>query len=159
MANMCYFNLKVIGDLKNLQKFEEILTADYDYDNPIACESEHLFRIYDPKKIKLGNDYDIYAGECAWSAFSCMLDKSSRSNYACLKRNYPEKFKVTTIDEVSKKLNLKIEVFSEETDFTEHIIVDNGDIVLNEEKDFEERYIEETDSYIKIGGHEWEFTI
>ena len=65
----------------------------------------------------------------------------------------------STIDEVSKKLNLKIEVFSEETDFTEHIIVDNGDIILNEEKDFEERYIEETDSYIKIGGHEWEFTI
>ena len=58
MANMCYFNLKVVGSIKNLQKFEEILTAEYNYDDLIPCKSEHFFRIHEAKKIKLGNDYE-----------------------------------------------------------------------------------------------------
>ena len=159
MANICYFNLKVVGGVNSLQQFEKIITAHYDYDKSIACDSEHIFRVYSTTKIEIGNNYDIYSGECAWSAFSCMLDKSPGSNYCRIKEKFPDKFKGTTIDEISKKLNLKIEVFAEESDFMEHILVDNGEIILSDEKDFEERYIEETDQYIKVGGYDWKFRI
>lgn len=158
MANLCYFNLKVVGNLKNLDKFKKILTAKYNYNKTIPCETNHFFNIFNVYKIEEENNYDIYSGECSWSIYNCMLDKSNSSNYTQLKRDYSS-FMGVTLDEVSKNLNLKIEVFSEETSFMEHIIVDNGNIILNDYIELDEKYVEEIDQYITVNKIEWKFKI
>lgn len=44
------------------------------------------------------------------------------------------------IKELSKKLNITLEIYSIqlENEITEHILIDNGNIIINEIKDFEE---------------------
>jgi hypothetical protein len=92
----------------------------------------------------------------------------------------------TSLIKESKLLNLKIELFSESDNekYQEHILVDNGEVMINEHSDVEVYYVEnydtkeeaekalgvdftdeewnereDRDNYIYRGGFIWDFTI
>lgn len=85
--------------------------------------------------------------------------------YRDIKTRYPKEFRGTTLDKESKRLNLMIEVYSEECGeaFQEHYLFDNGDTIIDECVDYNEYYIGDYNSKaeaedeldIEITDEEW----
>ena len=85
--------------------------------------------------------------ECAWSAYTCMFNGPGSYYYHYSK----ELIYGTHVQEQAKRLQLEIEIYSEEpgAGFQEHYLVDNfGNLIINEEKDdYREIYIDECKDY------------
>lgn len=188
MPNYCSFELKAVGKKENLIKLHEIMNRRY---NCTKNDEEHLWRVFEAEECDnsfefknencdKNEDFIVILGYCAWSVYSCMFD--GPGTY----QETDETGKGTTISRISKDLELKIEIFSEEPGmcFSEHYLIDNGDIIIDDTVDFYEYCIEEYDTlddmikdlelstdsipiteedfkeaknsseYIKIGGHE-----
>lgn len=170
MANYCYFQIKAVGLKDSLLKLQEYLDASYEYKQDENgnwyenCKADkHLFRIYETQcedgieEIN-ENEYSIrISGECAWSVTNCMFDEEYTDYGKWRNSVSPFTFKGTTIPELSKELNLKIEIYSEETGvgFMEHYLIEDGKILIDDCVNYEEEYNEETDEYTSIGGIEW----
>lgn len=188
MANYCYYSMCVIGNKDGLEEFIKVIKADYNYGTMEFSYDRHLFRVFeadDDEIEEIGpNLYQvIISGNCAWSVASCMFDNHSTSYYSSLKRDYPDAFRGTTLPLESERLNLRIEVFSEECgmEFQEHYVIINGEVIVDECVDYSEYCLEEfatkedaeeeldieitdeeweTEEYIKRGGFEsWDFGI
>lgn len=156
MPNICFGYITAIGRKDCLEEFANILCADYNYNNMTFSHKPHMFRIFD---VYPGDEYDQIEGlryqadfmiECAWSLSSCMFNDYSLSYYQTLKDKYKENFFGTTITEVAKKLNLQIEMSSEEVgmEFQEHYIIDNyGNVLEDECYHYFEEYIGDYDSF------------
>jgi hypothetical protein len=143
----------VKGKKENVEEFIKVIKADYDYGAMEFSYDRHLFRVFqaDYDEIEdLGNGLFqvIIGGDCAWSVNSCMFDNSMFGYYARFKNEYGDQFRGTTLPIESKRLNLSIEVFSEECGmcFQEHYVIINGDIVENECVDFYEYYLRDYDT-------------
>ena len=150
MANYCYYSMCVVGSKDSIEEFIKVIQADYNYDTMNFSYDRHLFRVFeaiDDDIEKIGpNLYRVtISGNCAWSVASCMFDTHSTSYYSSLKSRYPDAFKGTTLPIESERLNLQIEVFSEECgmEFQEHYVIINGDVKVDECIDYYEYYIEE----------------
>lgn len=156
MPNICFGYITAIGRKDCLEEFANILCADYNYNNMTFSHKPHMFRIFD---VYPGDEYDQIEGlryqadfmiECAWSLSSCMFNSHTLSYYQTLKDTYKENFFGTTITEVAKKLNLQVEMYSEEggMGFSEHYIIDNyGNILEDECYDYFKEYIGDYDSF------------
>ena len=169
MANHCYFEMKIVGKKENVLKMYKYLKADYCYNinGPLkyCTEDKHFFRVFNACSDNLGEYYDnkdncylqVY-GNCAWSVYSCMM--SGPGTY-CDNYSHIKDAKFTSLDKVSKELNLDIEVISEEPgcEFMEHFLIKQGEILIDECIDFREEYDEDTDEYERIGGMEYSFSI
>lgn len=185
MPNFCAYSMCVKGKKENIEEFIKVIQANYDYNtNEFSCD-RHMFRVfgaYDSEIEELDNNiYQVIInGDCAWSVASCMFEDGY---YKDVKERYPDNFKGTTLQLESARLNLDIEVFSEESGccFQEHYIIIKGNIECDECVDWEEYClcdyktkkeaeieleIEITDEewndeeYISRGGFEsWDFTI
>lgn len=143
MANDCYFEMKIVGSIENVKKFEKILCAP-DY------STTHLFRIFD---VSIDHENEIcgkrsvsYSGTCAWSCSGCMLNEE----YSYYRQNSEDKNpdpNATTIQIESERLNLGIELYSEEegVGFQEHIFFLNGKEIKNECVDYHNYYIDDND--------------
>ena len=74
-----------------------------------------------------------------------------------------EGFKGITLNQISKRYGVDIEVYSKEYGmaFEEHYIIKNGKFELNDVVEFESIYDEETDDWIGENGGfgEWQFSI
>lgn len=125
MPNICEFNLKATGRKENIERLYKMLNYD-------ESEKYYLHRIFgcsytfEEDLLNVKNDEEISVfmhGDCAWSLEASMLRND------CGDDGY-----LTSIDKASKLLNLKIEIVSEEPgcNFTEHYVVDNGEILIDE---------------------------
>lgn len=180
MPNYCSYSMKVkSGKEENIKEFLEIMRADYNYNEEgvNVCNTRHFFRIFEAepqqiaegkenKDLEIGKDddgkfYMIIDGYCAWSIYMCMFSGEGTYYYCKANAEHGDKSMGVHIEEISKELKLDIEIFSEETglEFMEHYIIEEGDLVLEEEFDYQELYDEETDEYTPIGGIDWTFTI
>ena len=125
MPNICNFDMKISGKKKDIERLYKMLNYDesekYRFYRVIECfytYEEDLEGVDDNKYIST-----FISGECAWSVETCMLIEDA------------DKYEdLTSIDKVSKELDLLIEIVSEERgfNFTEHYVIDNGEILVNE---------------------------
>lgn len=187
MANHCNYSMRIQGNPDSVENVIKALQSDYHYETMEFDHDKHLFRVFEAlivdDDIDEEDDYRsvIVDGYCAWSVNSCMMEDGY---YFDNKKEYGDKSKGTTLVELSKDNNVQIEVYSEEGGacFQEHILIVDGEIVINdcvdyfeiEKEQFEddemtlERFLEENemtmadvvdnDSYYAIGGFkDWDF--
>lgn len=167
MPNICIYSMCVKGKKESIEEFIKVIQANYDYGTMEFSYDRHLFRVFsaDENEIEqVGDDlYEVIInGDCAWSVSSCMFESNYYSN---LKRDFPNEFRGTTLQLESKRLELDIEVYSEESGccFQEHYIIRNGDIEVYDCVDWYEYYIgdyetkaeAEEDLNIAITDEEW----
>lgn len=164
MPNICEFEMLIKGSVDNLKKANEIINADYEYDeNGLkSCNADfHVCRTWPYSDLEHELDFEsgsikIY-GDCAWSVSTCMFEQGY---YKDLKHR--SNSRVTTIPIMSEMYDLDFEIYSKEYGmcFQEHYIVRKGEIELDECVEFSTEYIEGTDEYISVGGiKNWEFSI
>lgn len=131
MANVCQYLMKIVGAELQVKELVEMLQWKGKYEN---CGINRVYdaHVNEEGVIKEGFYYCIVDGNCAWSVLSSMLTKGDVSN---------------AIDEATKKLNLAVEIFSEECGlaFQEHFVIGKGTIFVNECVDWEEVYVSDYD--------------
>lgn len=167
MPNYCNYSMCVVGKKENIEEFIKVMQADYDYGNMVFNHDRHMFRVFEANCDEIEERYDgrcqvVINGYCAWSVSSCML---RGGYYNSVQKDYPNNFRGTTLDIESKKLNLDIEVYSEESGccFQEHYIITNGKFDCEEcvewnevwVDDFESKEEAEEELEIEITDDEW----
>lgn len=177
MPNYCNYEMKIVGKKENVGKIVSYLQAEYNYNYDWEKEiykfskctaDKHFFRVFEADLLDTEDDYDVknkliavtVNGSCAWSVYCCMF-KGEYTYYSNPKSKY-DIFKGTNMEDVTKELDLKVEIFSEEfgNNFMEHYLIDKGNILINECKDFETKYDKEEDVYvIASGGLDWDYQI
>ena len=147
MPNYCNYSMCVVGKKENIEEFIKVIQADYNYGAMEFSYDRHMFRVFEAVCDEIEERFDgryqvIINGYCAWSVASCMLE---HGYYREFKKDYGSNFRGTTLPIESERLNLDIEVFSEESGmcFQEHYIISNGDIECEECIEWEEVWIEE----------------
>lgn len=186
MPNLCLYSMCAIGKKEDVEEFIKVAQANYDYGTMEFSHDRHFFRVFEAycNEIEdLGDDLYkvIINGNCAWSVGCCMF---RGGYYEQFQERFPDEFRGTTIPAESKRLNLSVEVFSEECGccFQEHYTVVDGNIIEDECVDFYEYYLRDyetkeeaeaeleieitdeewngPDDFISRGGFDsWEFTI
>lgn len=195
MPNYCDFNMKIVGERKDIEELIAVLNCDYSYKrispdhingktyplvhqpaSPIYYTTNgyrlarftgprHMFRVFEAyvdRSVDEPNASYI-SGYCAWSVYSCMF-KGDYTYYNDFLKDYGNRyigFMGTTLPDESRRLNLKVEVYSEESGcaFMEHFLIDNGEILIEDCIDIEYEDIldengEETGEWKTIGGFE-----
>ena len=157
MANECYFEMNVAGYRDNVDAFISIL-EESNYDNI------HLARIfesyvYDVVDVGLWRKASIW-GYCAWSVYSCMINGlysyyHSDLNYHIqqLLDHKETKFTTTNLIELSDKLKLTIEVYSQEPGigfYELYKILPGGKLIVNHEGKYQEVYIGDCETYEEL---------
>lgn len=141
MANNCYFKMKIVGSIENVKKFEKILCAP-DY------STTYLFSVIyvsiDHENEICGKRSVSYSRTCAWSCSDSMLCKEISYYGQNLEDKNPDP-NITTIQIESERLNLGIELYSEEVEngFQEHIFFLNGKEIENERVDCRNYFIDD----------------
>jgi hypothetical protein len=142
--------MRIVGKKESVEEFIKVIQADYSYRTMEFSYNRHMFRVFEADHDEIEERFDgkfqttIY-GYCAWSVSSCMLRDGY---YGAVKKEYPDDFRGTTLDIESERLNLDIEVYSDECGmcFQEHYIITNGEIVCDECVDWEEYDVYDYDS-------------
>ena len=135
MANVCSYDLKVVGKYEDVCNFYNCLIGEEAYE-----DNEMSTRIYDAECCKIegfGSNTAFYiTGSCAWSVLSSFID-------------YHESDGISILD-FSKNHCLTLEFFSEECglEFAEHYIIENGLITTEEVAKYKEFYIEDVEDDI-----------
>lgn len=175
MPNYCSYAMVVKGKKENVDEFINIIQAGYNYHSD-EKPSRHMFRIfeadvidYEDREVSPEGDAIYRAhiiGDCAWSVHSCMFEGDG-TYYSNVSLTTPEeKFNGTTLPVESKRLNLEIEVFSEECGFAfqEHYLISNGEVLQNEcvdwychdLSDYDTKEEAEADLEVKISDEQWD---
>ena len=139
MANVCSFDLKVIGIYKDVYDFCMCLLGDENFEDeqmPTRCYDGtycYDFETVPPEKAEA-----CITGSCAWSVKSAFID-------------YSEPDSKNQILAFSKAHSLTMEFYSEEggMEFAEHYIVESGEITTQEVVRFQEYYIEDVEENIE----------
>ena len=164
MANICDFSMRVRGQKDDIEKF---------YNAMIQKGNAYMGRGADAE-IQYEDEGEYYTawinGWCKWSIQSALIDN------AISMRTEPNmwyfgdsvdvsKIEFVTLIEACRKYNVDMEVFSEEPGccFQEHIMVINGDVVIDDCVEFNEYWIDDFDTKeeaeeeleIKITDEEW----
>lgn len=158
MPNICTANLNIRGYKDNVDEFLKILQADYDYYKMEFTHNKHFYRVF---QAEVYND-EIYGVtkfvsafiECAWSVACCMFDDAytyyNESTIITKDMSYEDKefaaqhiIHSTCIEREAKRLNLDIEIISEEPGigFREHYLFYEGDLKRDDCVSYEEYYI------------------
>lgn len=187
MANNCFYKMKVQGSESNVNEFIKLIQVNYAYDDHNNCYNpsdnykpveRHLWRVFnaDVDEEYVGNKGKIayISGDCAWSVYCCMCEGKHTYQF-----QYPNS-KGTSLRQESERLQLTIEVFSEECGccFMEHYVFQNGKCKVDSCVDWCEyctldyESVEEmnedcgtnftqeqfdAEEYISVGGLDWEF--
>lgn len=179
MANNCFYQMQIQGKEEGVDEFIKIIQADYNYNEENKCVPErHLWRVFeacvDDEYINDGIKTVMISGDCAWSVYSCMCDG------ACTYQSQNPDRNGTTLKAESERLNLAIEVYSEECGcaFMEHFVFVNGEQLVDKCVDWHEypaydyESVEELNEdygtdftqeefegneYLQDGGMEWVF--
>jgi len=164
MANICDFSMRVRGQKEDIEKFYNAMSQKGNVFMGRGAEAE----------IQYEDEDEYYTawiqGWCKWSVTSAMVDNaiSMRTNPG--QWYFGEGFDVSKIEfitliEACQKWNLDMEVFSEEPGccFQEHIMVINGEVVIDDCEEWNEYCIDDFDTKeeaeaelgIKITDEEW----
>lgn len=170
MPNYCNYEMHIKGRKEACKEFRKMMV---DYNLP-----KHFWRVFEADIVEESGSEEEYvmhiAGYCAWSVYSCMFEG---------KHTYAEDFGGTSLQKESERLQLEIEVYSEEPglQFMEHYYFNNGEELINEEIKWECHYYDEDEyesfdewledvglditeddlddgGYCCIGGVEWDFS-
>ena len=133
MANYCYFTMMITGvkeavdELISMMKWEGIYAENglgriYEIDE------------YDRDFHPANNVSAKLTGDCAWSV-TCAMRSDNGRREVCLESE-------------TKRLGLVVEVFSEELGcaFQEHILIDKGEVIIDDCVDYEAHYVGEHDT-------------
>lgn len=168
MPNYCNYSMCVVGRKENVEEFIKVIEADYDYGSMEFSHDRHMFRVFEAEVNEIEERYAgvyqaIISGYCAWSVHSCMLEGGY---YEDFKKSFGANFKGTTLILESERLDIDIEVFSEESGmcFQEHYIIREGKMCCNECVDWTEYWIDdyetkeeaESELGIEITDEEWD---
>ena len=133
MANNCMVDMKISGKAKNIKELVDMLSRKGQYKN------DGLGRVfeccYDDYDFEVANDEDIIGVnvflDVAWSIQSAMRNNSSRN-----------------LETETKRLNLVVEAYSTEPGFgfQEHVLIDRGEVIIDECIDYEEYYVGDYES-------------
>lgn len=164
MPNWCSFTMGIGGKPDDVEKLYDVLCWEYRGAKP---EDPHMFRISDINILSDCQECEdwrklVVGGECAWSVQGCMFN-NPHAYYAQwqeeIKRakdaNNKEEIdrltskNCTTIDKLSKDLNLTIEIFSTEPgmEFCEYYLLKNGEIIEDEEGWYKSVCIDDYETY------------
>lgn len=160
MANICSFNMCVVGDKKNIEDFYKAISQNGNLWMGRGAEAE----------IEYDGDLAYIDGWCKWSIQSALIDNaiSMRTNPDRWHwgEGERERLEFITLIEATEKWNLIVEIYSEESGccFQEHFIFDNGEVVCDEcidwyeycIDDFETKEEAEEELGIEITDDEWE---
>ena len=130
MANSCYYLMKIKGNKNDVDTFIRAMNYEGEYKN------NGVGRVYECDQFDEGgtdsNYYAICDGTCAWSVITAMRNKEHENN----------------LESISEKLNLGIEVYSEELGFgfQEHFCVINGIVKCDECNDYTEIDVDDIES-------------
>lgn len=137
MPNYCGYQMRIQGNTHDVEEVIKVIQADYNYDTMQFSADNHLFRVFEAdisEDTTDGNYRDVVlGGSCAWSVFSCMMEGVG-TYYSSLKAEYGDKFRGTTLVELSKKYNVMIEAYGEESgcEFQEHYLIHNGELLAED---------------------------
>lgn len=129
MPNYCYYEMKVKG---SDDAIEELISM-MNYNHP----THHFHRVFEADVYERGEGFSLIYGDVAWSINSAML---------CLLGGCESTGKeYDFISNVSRRLQLEIEIFSSEPGigFQEHYIFNNGKTVLSDCIDYSEYCFDE----------------
>lgn len=123
MPNYCDFNMHVRGRKEDIDEFIGVML---DYDLP-----RHFWRVFEAEQTLCHTDENnmtvVYIdGYCAWSVYTCMC--TGVHTYA----NDVAEERRTSLQKESERLNLDIEVYSDEpgVGFQEHYLYKNGKEII-----------------------------
>lgn len=131
MPNWADFSMRIRGTKDNCEKFKDILFHEND--------KLYFHRTFPYDKYTEGAIYSDYfmefCGECAWS-FICSMGES---------QTYSDGTHSSTVCEISKLLNLSVEIYTTETGwhFSEHYFYKNGDELIADCVDYQELWWDE----------------
>lgn len=169
MPNWCYADMIIKGRKDSVDEFIRVLEANYSYRTMQFTHKPHFYRIFDVD-VYYYEEYGLCACaraniQCAWSVSSCLLpeahsyydDMQQKMINQCneqkkldsIYNNQQPFFNYgTNLLDLCKKLNLEVEIISEECGFgfMEHIKVRNGDLIINDCVDYAEYVIKDYDT-------------
>lgn len=153
MANVCIYSMTIKGELQDIKEFRKIM--EYKHPDKLCFSRVFEDSIYDEKhpKTKDNKYIDTFYGECAWSVYTCMLD-GENTYYNKNKDNKNTNYKITNVLLESKRLNLEIEIYSEEYgyNFEEYFYIKNGELIEHAEEDVDRKWDENKGDFIITGG-------
>lgn len=177
MANNCFYQMKVVADKK--ENIERLLTILNYKDNEYF-----IYRVFSADNFDViveenGLFYAVIEGDVAWSCAKWFETEEDEKTLICLgyekDENGMELFDkpiygtahYITLDLLCKKLNIGIELYSEECgcEFQEHYVVNhNGEIVVNKCVEWRTIYEDENgnelnEPYEEGGFGDWEFAL
>ena len=121
MANICEYQMKVIGSNDSFRAFTDILKASVSRDNA----KEVLGGIISADVSEIIDGAIFIAGTCKWSILTSMIE--GPSSYYNDYKEKPEEWStpLTNLVKLAKELNLTIEAFSNELGlgFTEYYLI------------------------------------
>lgn len=148
MANYCDFQMKIVGERQNVQALASYLQANYHYQDGYSnCTADkHFFCVIETKIMRerslLSGDYMMMLqGCCSWSVRRCMFEGEYTYYNGWTEEdrsNLKESFRGTHLEEVTKALDLKVEIHSQEPHcgFREHYIVEAGQVTFENFESF-----------------------
>ena len=182
MPNICDFNMRVLGRAQDVDFFVEELNQDYCYDENGMCKEvsgnkRHFCRVFEAHTTNLNyNSVDIgngvfvelkeveILGNCAWSVAGCMCG-GPYSYYSQLREKYGNRSRATTLAFETSRLNLIVELYSEESGcgFSEHMLYVDGVEKVSECVEYYERCYDEEDEeldepIVEGGFGDWDYT-
>lgn len=134
MANNCEYTMRITGRKKNIEELIRMMQWEGEYAHDglggvFSCE------IADEVPLELAEADDVISvdvcGDCAWSVKSALRKTSSKN-----------------LEGETKRLNLVVEAYSSEpgNQFQEHVLIDRGDVIIDECIDYEEHWVQEYDT-------------
>lgn len=164
MANKCHYEMKIKGSKESVQTFIRYAEATYYIaGNKIVSDDDRYFfgmEVEEKSEREVeGMTDEVVAtikGYCRWSIHSCLFEgiHTSFSDY----QKRCENFRGITLLEASETLGVTVEVYSAETDFMEHFLVKNGELLIEDCFDDYQSIEDEEDGWIETGGVEWNFS-
>lgn len=124
MANYCAFELRAKGTRENVEKFTSIMQRTGKW---------FFYGMYGVEEVLSATDedglyYRQFTGGCKWSIYTSLTKEGYYSDH-------DSEYGVC-LEDVSKELNLDIEVFSEGDGYDEHRIVSKGETTLLDVDDY-----------------------
>lgn len=134
MANYCDFIMRITGNSAQLEQMKEY----FNHSNLDQNETKRFFRVYE-NSIYNETDTEFFVeGYCAWSVENCFICSSPYDDFL-------------DIVSCSRELKLAIEIRSLELGcaFTEHYVIKNGTIEIDQSADFDYDYFYDEDDELR----------
>lgn len=158
MANICDFEMHLVGAEKDIETFFNVLTQNGNVWMGRGAEAE----------IEMNDNEAVITGQCKWSVYAALvMDADSMKNQKetgkgswTESQDWFNEHEFLSLYEACEKFNVNMEVYSREPgcEFQEHYKYENGEI-SEDTCNYSEEYNEETGDYECSGGFVWNFTI